>query len=506
MESSPILAAKRSALSATLKKLNSTSATQQAPPQAQKSLHQHLQSAKSAGNLTPLNNRRVIKTGSLKRVANNDDNDDGDDNKAVKQMHTFTIVNINDIINQKKDVVIEQTSTLHAADRGNQQNNQTPVVRGRLGRPPRKEALQRPDSDVDYQPGADSDAGHSNEDDERNRSSNSRRKTQHTILSERTKAAKPATAASGGGAATPKLLNSQYRNVKHNGAAPGDKPAPRILNSTLCRNVSQLEAHPQIHTIKRSGGENNLNTSNNNNNNHVVKSYSNRNAGVPATNAAGGPAGAIIRRVQPPPKTVISHQVVPGGQTRRVRKITCYETWFVIKLPPQDEKAVGPVVKTELSFSLVRLGNDIAGIQLPSDTWTYKVSLQRRRDASAAALAEAAGDALAGENGTRRSAGSAADVYTGDLHDATIPEKDRWQYAPTNIMFRRSSSNQALRMQFDRAVIFKNNAFYVNIEGKNVRLLGAPTKLDSLNEVETLLQIVNDVALSDSLVEQTAYA
>lgn len=521
MESSPQLAAKRSALSATLKKLNSATATPTqptAPPQARKSLHQHLQAAKaaaiaaaaasgSAANaVTPLNNRRAIKAGGIKR-----------ENEAdVQQMHTFTIVNINDIINQKDDVVIEQTSTLHAAqaqaqaqadreNRNNNNNNTTqtgtgPVVRGR----PRREIAPRADSDVDYQPGADSEELGGSDDDEHNRGPNSRRKAQHTILSERMKAVgKPVAGADGGTA--PKLLNTQYRGgavatitrQQHN----GDKPAPRILNSTLCRNASQLEAHPQIHTIKRSvGGENNLNSSNNSNHN-VIRTY-NRVGGVAPNShktAAGagaaaaqlGPGGAILRRQQPPPKTVISHQVVPGGQTRRVRKITCYETWFVIKL--QDEKAGGgggggaAVAKTELAFSLVRLGNGIAGVALPADTWTYKVSLQRRRDADA--------NATDGE------------VYTGDLHDVSIPERDRWQYAPTNIMFRRSAASaQAQRMQFDRAVIFKNNAFYINIDGKNVRLLGAPMKLDSLEEVETLLQIVDDVTLNSPLVEVTAYA
>lgn len=528
--SSPQLAAKRSALSATLKKLNSNSAPAAQPPVAQKSLQM--------SGVTPLNRRAPIVAqrafGSSaagtairravvpvpvvarRRDAEAEDDHDGGGAGGVEQhTPTFTIVNINDIINQKKDCVIEQTS-----GSGQAAQTTTTTTAVRRGRPLRSVAAARVDSDdVDYQPGVDTEADDGSMDDDdddidesgrRTRTIN-RRKAQHIIMSERMKAVKPAAAAA------PKLLNTlknavpaqrPYRNIiKQNGQAStavgGTKPAPRILNSTLCRNVSQLEAHPQIHTIKRNvsvvggggGGENNLNTTNANNNN-VLRTYAGTNRSAAAAAAGGattattGLYNANARKAQPPPKTVISHQVVPGGQTRRVRKITCYETWFVIKLPTADP-AAATAPKAELAISLVRLGNEIGTVALPSDAWSYKVSLQRKPLHRGAAVD--GGD-------------TAAEVYTGDLHDANIPEADRRLFAPTNIMFRRSSANPLLRMQFDRAVIFKNGAFYINIEGKNVRLLAAPAKLQSLAELEVLLEIVDSVTLNSSLVEQMAYA
>lgn len=58
--------------------------------------------------------------------------------------------------------------------------------------------------------------------------------------------------------------------------------------------------------------------------------------------------------------------------SRRIRKITCFETWYVIKMVEEQPKAE----KSILSLSLMQIGNEIKKIELPSSEWTYKILLQ----------------------------------------------------------------------------------------------------------------------------------
>lgn len=365
------------------------------------------------------------------------------DLEDFEQMPTFTIVNINDIINQKEDVVV-----LEKKDK-------------------RKNVVKNDSDAVDYQPDAESTDEDEHSVVEESKVVN-RRKNQHSkILSEKIKPAQTSKSS------PPKILNNklapvrQLRNViKQNGVAKEEtRNAPRILNSTLCRNTGPT-VEPRV-----------LNdTLNNNNVSANIRSKENliKTFPTPRTNK--------LDTKPPQPKTVISHQVMQGGSTRRVRKITCFETWFVIKLPAEEQ----PVHKAELSVSLIQLGNNILQVPLPSAKWSYTISLLRKKNQP-------------------KQAEDDDEVYTGEVQDANINPADRHLFVPSNVMFRRKSQTPTLRMQFDRAVILKNNTFYINIEGKNVKLLAAPTTLQSLLDIETLLQIVNEVSLSSPLVEPTNY-
>lgn len=97
------------------------------------------------------------------------------------------------------------------------------------------------------------------------------------------------------------------------------------------------------------------------------------------------------------------------------------------------------------------------------------------------------------------------DVYTGEVHDPNIKSDERHNYRPINIMFRRKCQNPKIRIQFDRTVILKNQTFYLNVDGKNVRLVASPPAIETYDDIKTLLQIVNDISLNSCCVEPATH-
>ncbi|KAH8265835.1 hypothetical protein KR038_004126 [Drosophila bunnanda] len=93
-------------------------------------------------------------------------------------------------------------------------------------------------------------------------------------------------------------------------------------------------------------------------------------------------------------------------------------------------------------------------------------------------------------------------IFTGDLNAYNIPEEDRHKYQPSCVLFRRTATDRMKsRVPYDRAIIFKNKCFYANIDGKQVNLLGAPESVVTVKEVEILLDIVDRLTLNSNLVE-----
>lgn len=97
------------------------------------------------------------------------------------------------------------------------------------------------------------------------------------------------------------------------------------------------------------------------------------------------------------------------------------------------------------------------------------------------------------------------DVYTGEVHDPNINADERHNYRPINIMFRRKCQNPQIRIQFDRTVILKNQTFYLNVDGKNVRLLASPQSIETYDDIKMLLQIVDHINLSNCCVEPISH-
>ncbi len=294
----------------------------------------------------------------------------------------------------------------------------------------------------------------------------SRRKTPHKVLSDQvlqsstTKDPKPILNKS------LSVVNKPYRNIiggKNNGklkeiATPTSsaKQPPRILNSQLCTNAeSELTSVvAKITSPKKTLNNNNIKSVLNRSKENIIKQ--------------------TASSVKPAPITNIT--TISGG--RKVRKITCFETWFVIKLPH-----IEPVnTQSVLDMELIKLGNEIKEIPLPSTDWNYKITLSRITKPNTSGL-----------------------IYSGEVQDANVKEDEKHFYQPTTIMFRRECKNKSLRMQFDRAVIMKNRNFFINVDGKNVKLIGAPQFVQNFEDIETLLQIVENISLTDPLVEQTTY-
>lgn len=329
-------------------------------------------------------------------------------------MPTFTIVNINDIINKKGDVLIQKSSPQRIeTNTGDDSNSVSPASRNR-------------------------------------------RKSMHTtILSDKidhTKLNGPPPRSP----FPPRKPITQYSNSFKSITNNNDnfKSAPRILNSVLAKKNKPITSMVTKCASKERPSE--PETYGKILQNQAKENYSNN-------------------RKLPNEKVVVQRQ-----GNKLIKKITCFETWYVINIPPNDPSPP----KLNFEMSLTNLGNNIKDITLPSDIWSYKVTLQKIPQSQLAQSTE---------------------VFTGEVQDANIDESEKHNYHPINIMFRRSSQNQKLRMPYDRAVIFKNKTYFTNIEGKNVRLLGAPQCVSNINDIEILLEIVDEMTLVNPYVEQTTY-
>lgn len=398
------------------------------------------------------------------------------------------------------------------------------------------------------------------------------------------------------------------------------RPPPRILNSTLCKPTNKSTV-PSLVTklVTKDDYEQDVNGKRNNN---IISSRSKENVTSYTYTEKDGkmvPKKTVVQlpqnnqhlkllqqrkavlpvvRTQSKQQKIISEPVSMNlPNSRRIRKITCFETWYVIKMAEEHQK----IGKSVLNLSLMQIGNEIKKVKLPSDEWTYKILLQplskqllamrktkaeetesesklSEIDKKSFAMVENAiktNEGGAKENDKKNKAddtksnddsktndsneekknasegndnresklsteciesttdnekklmdktcnadkppqiaGTETDkefldgksenehhVYTGEVHDPNINSNERHNYRPINIMFRRKCQNPNIRIQFDRTVILKNQTFYLNIDGKNVRLVASPQSIDSYDDIRTLLQIVNDIDLNSCCVE-----
>lgn len=190
------------------------------------------------------------------------------------------------------------------------------------------------------------------------------------------------------------------------------------------------------------------------------------------SNAVNKSVGGAVQRS-------VSAITSSSGSGSKMKKITCYETWYVINIPNTENKPERP----SFAMSMIGLGNEAANIQLPSSEWSHKIILTKRK------VLPTEGD----------------EVFNGDVEDRAISEEEKRNYEPCNIMFRRRTATPGkFNLQYDRAVIFKNDTFFINVDGKNCQLVGAPCKLGDVHDIETLLSVVDFVNLKNSCVELSA--
>lgn len=157
------------------------------------------------------------------------------------------------------------------------------------------------------------------------------------------------------------------------------------------------------------------------------------------------------------------------------RRITKFESWYVI-----DVKNMEPLpFRHTHSHSLINVGNNIKDLQLPSSKWDYKVTLQRRFQ--------------------RKENNNEEEVYTGDVNDKSI-EADKANYEPVSILFKRTH-RESNKISIDRSLMLKQNMFTITMNGKQCKLLGAPDNINSLEDLETLLSIIDSCSLHHSCIE-----
>uniref|UniRef100_A0A0A1X952 Uncharacterized protein n=1 Tax=Zeugodacus cucurbitae TaxID=28588 RepID=A0A0A1X952_ZEUCU len=401
-------------------------------------------------------------------------------------MPTFTIVNINDIINKKGDVLISKAGKPQKPDESVNTEPETAepvkVNEYKPGPGRRKGLLAEKASDT-------------------NRSKSplttTKKPTQkilnHTLLKRTTTA------------------NSSGVRNKANTNTSQDRPAPRILNSMVAKKTQPVKpmianfddsADDEIYPLSFDGDEDDDEDEEEDANETADpdedfddpdESFELGKNKLPAStpytqkktapslkeNSKAAlnrqPAKNIVQRKISPEKVVISRQ---GDKI--IKKITCFETWYVIV----PEEVTPKVARNILEIPLIKLANVAAHINLPSEDWKSKVTLH-----------ELSPSMVAKTNMI---------TYTGDLKEYNISENDRGRYQPSCVMFRRSVNDRTKsRLPYDRAVIFKNKTFFTNIEGKNVKMVGAPSTINSQKDVEILLQIVDSLTLQSSLVEPT---
>ncbi|XP_067640134.1 serine-rich adhesin for platelets [Eurosta solidaginis] len=449
-------------------------------------------------------------------------------------MPTFTIVNINDIINKKGDVLISKSDKIQKLDDSDMsddydlaENRKTddysPVKpEGRKVVPPIKKAS----GDV--------------------------RQPRSPMTTSTTK--KPP---------TPKILNhiltkkssptnpnSSPNSNKVNSSISSDKPAPRILNSVVAKKTQPVK--PMIANFDDSDNEDSYQFSLDGDEDmgglDEDKDDTNDPTGISEDNVANDDDGeddndprdsfnlgkhklptstpyttkkkalAQTKPAQQPPPTKPPQQPPPPQSTKEnsqsavnrqitatknieqrkptpekvvisrqgdkvIKKITCFETWYVI-VPNEVKPSKLVTPRNVLEIPLIRLANLATDIKLPNSDWKGKVTLH-----------ELSPTMLAKTNLT---------LYTGDLKEFNIAESERGRYQPSCVMFRRTVNDRTKsRLPYDRAVIFKNRTFFTNIEGKNVKLVGAPSTVSSQKDVEILLQIIDSLTLQSTFVEPT---
>lgn len=195
----------------------------------------------------------------------------------------------------------------------------------------------------------------------------------------------------GGTAAKTYSISPQSRVIGSNKPAILRQP-PRILNSTLCKPTNKVTV-PSLVTkvVTKDDYENELSKKRNNNiissrskeNNVTSYVYTEKDGKmIPKKQVIQSSTQKIVQqtkvalpvvRTPPTQSRIISEPVsmnIPNS--RRIRKITCFETWYVIKMIEEQPK----VEKSILNLSLMQIGNEIKKIELPSSEWNYKILLQ----------------------------------------------------------------------------------------------------------------------------------
>uniref|UniRef100_A0A182M435 Uncharacterized protein n=1 Tax=Anopheles culicifacies TaxID=139723 RepID=A0A182M435_9DIPT len=254
---------------------------------------------------------------------------------------------------------------------------------------------------------------------------------------------------------------------------------PRILNATMKlgdnhpRSKMSSGSGDNHYSIDLSDPDNNVKLVSSSNENSPIK----RSPVSASTVTTLGQKLAGVGNVARP--TVRDSMRSP--QEPKKRRVTVYETWNVLQIKSIDSTIKPP----RLALSMIGLGNIAGDIKLPSSAWCFRTVLEKRK------TPPAEGD----------------EVFCGKIPDLTIREDDKINYEPNKIMFRRKADSPGrFNVQFDRSVTFRNDTYTLNVEGQICKLMGAPSRLETVEDIETLLMIVDFVDLKNGCLDMPAAA
>uniref|UniRef100_A0A182W0V8 Uncharacterized protein n=1 Tax=Anopheles minimus TaxID=112268 RepID=A0A182W0V8_9DIPT len=245
---------------------------------------------------------------------------------------------------------------------------------------------------------------------------------------------------------------------------------PRILNATM----KLGDNHPRSKLASGSGDNHySIDLSDPDNNVKLVSS-SNENSPIkrsPVTASTVATLGQKLAGVGTVARSMGRSSLEP-----KKKRVTVYETWNVLQIKSNDSTIQPP----RLALSMIGLGNIAGDIKLPSSAWCFRTVVEKRK------VAPAEGD----------------EVFCGKIQDVTIREEDKIEYEPSKIMFRRKvDSPGRFNVQFDRSVTFRNDTYTLNIEGQICKLMAAPSRLETVEDIETLLMIVDFIDLKNGCLD-----
>ncbi|CAO1388871.1 unnamed protein product [Diamesa hyperborea] len=295
---------------------------------------------------------------------------------------------------------------------------------------------------------------------------------------------------------TPSPIKTINNGKLNNNSAT--KPSPRILNSTVTPKAKQT----QNVTLLNSDTANNKLFSID-----LTEEANSQKEASPTATAVKENSSNVINKTQPAQilkrqletelnRMRASHKLFAHNQQQRQparnrvslpivapqpRRVTKFESWYIIDVPKEE---IVPQ-KHNHTFSLIKLGNNVKVMKLPSSEWEYKLTLQKRTMPLKKNVNNNQDDSIEEDDNNDKSAG------------------EKQNYEPSNIMFKRTNRTPT-RVSIDRSMIINGNSYVISIDGKNCKLIGAPEDIKSVADVETLLNILDAVDLKNSCVELAA--
>lgn len=168
----------------------------------------------------------------------------------------------------------------------------------------------------------------------------------------------------------------------------------------------------------------------------------------------------------------------PGDPNKT--RVTTIEKRFVIRVEPEPtgtKEEPLDLDPAKPSVSLLKLRSEIRALKMPTELWSYQMKLHAHRGKADPAL-------------------EVPDKPGYMVHSVVLN-----RLVPSTTTPKLLNGQKVDQRQFDRSVELLKNQYNVTINGRSVKLLGAPRQVVDMEEVETLLEIVNHVSIESPVVK-----